>query len=123
MSILDKAPETIRAYHSTLVDDEYGTPTPEQALTFVEFKGFVLPVGFSGAGWAINSKLQAQGWADVARDRILAFPTPALAFIDRWTIIEARGIIWTVQEQPRLLIGTRPTQKLLSITIEMKGTI
>ena len=124
MAILDKAPELVRAYASTMVDDGYGTLTPTPDYDdFTEFKGFVLPVGFSGAGWAINSKLAAQGFADIARDRILCKPDPSLEFIDRWTQLDVRGIRWTVQEQPRLLVGSRPTQTLLMITIEMQGKL
>lgn len=121
--ILDKAPETVRAYHTNLVDDGYGTLVPEVALTFVDFKAFIIPVGFSGAGWAINSKLQAQGWADVARDRVIWKPSPTLAFINRWTRFEYRGQRFTVQEEPGLLVGTRPSQTVIMVVTELEGNL
>lgn len=123
MSILDKAQEQVQAWaFDSAGTDEYGNlnyfPDPD---TYVIFKAFILPVGFSGAGWAINSKLEAQGDVDIQRNRIIYKPTTATAFISRYTKVRMRNGLWSVQEAPKVIIGTRPSQSVTLLTVEYEG--
>jgi hypothetical protein len=127
--ILDKAPELIKAYPIRQADDGYGGLAPTHLdvngvpMTPVEFYAFAIPVGFSGAGWAINSKITAQGWADVNRVRLIFKPVNGLVPMDKWSHLEFSGQEWTVQEVPRLIKGTRRSQDYVTATVELKGDL
>jgi len=129
MSILDKAPEQIRAYPIYYRDDGYGGTVPSHLdengipLPYVEFKAFALPVGFAGAGWAINSKLTAQGWADVNRVRLIYKPVNGTSGSEKWGRLEFWNQAWTAQEVPRLIKGTRPSMSYVSLTVELLGDL
>lgn len=127
--ILDKAPETVTAYPVRLADDGYGGKSPShldaqgQPLPAVTFKAFAIPVGFSGAGWAINSKLESQGWADVNRVRLIYKPINGTPAMDKWSRVEFAGQVWTAQEVPRLIKGARRRQTYVTVTVELKGDL
>lgn len=127
--ILDKADEPIKAYPVRLGDDGYGGRVPThlgadgKPLAPVEFKAFAIPVGFSGAGWAINSKLTSQGWADVNRVRLIFKPINGKAPMEKWSHLEFWGQEWSVQEVPRLIRGLRRTQDYVMATVELKGDL
>jgi hypothetical protein len=119
--ILDRANEEITAYPVVLVDDGYGGQKPAPGPTPTTFRAFATPVGFSGAGWAINSKLQSQGFADVNRVRLLFKPINGGVPLDRWSHLEFQGQEWTVQEEPRLIKGLHRRQDHVTVTVELKG--
>lgn len=128
MAILDRANEVVRAYPIYYADDGYGGTYPTHKddagnpLPYVEFKAFVLPVGFAGAGWAIDARITAQGWADVNRVRLIFKPLPdGDVPVDKWGRLEFRGQLWTVQEVPRLFRGFRRSQDYVSLTAELLG--
>ncbi|QFG25450.1 hypothetical protein [Actinomadura sp. WMMB 499] len=127
MAILDKANEVVRAYPIRMADDGYGGTYPTfedeagNPLPYVEFRAFILPVGFAGAGWAIDSRITAQGWADVNRCRLIFKPLGGSVPTDKWGRLEFRGQLWTVQEDPRIFQGLRPSQSYVSLTAELMG--
>lgn len=127
MAILDKAPEEVKAYPVRFVDDGYGGTKPTHLddegnpLPPVVFKAFVLPVGFAGAGWAVDARISAQGWADVSRIRLIFKPVNGSVPTRKWGRLEVRDQLWTVQEDPRHFIGTRPSQTYVSVTAELLG--
>lgn len=125
MGILQRAPETVELFRLVTQADGYGDgsiPIPDMVTTPTTFQAFVIPVGFSGAGWAADIRFQGQGWAEVARDRIFFDPNqPGAAGIQRWSRLRFRGDFYTVQEEPRLIRGTRPSQRLMSATVERLG--
>ncbi|GAA4186916.1 hypothetical protein GCM10022252_19620 [Streptosporangium oxazolinicum] len=100
--ILDKANEDIKVFHTEWVPDGYGGgKSPVATADFTEFKAFVLPTGFAGAGWAANQRFASQGWADTARITLVIKWRPELAELDQWSRVEAQGLLWTVVQQPR----------------------
>lgn len=120
--ILDKANEDVIAYPVIYEDDGYGGKTPKADLENpVTFRAFCIPVGFSGAGWAINSKLQAQGFAEVARVRVITKPVNGVAPSARWAHLDFQGRRWTIQEDPRLIKGLRRQQDVVVMTVELMG--
>lgn len=127
--ILDKANEPITAYPVRLGDDGYGGRAPTHLdqngvpLTPTVFMAFAIPVGFAGAGWAINSKITAQGWADVNRVRLIFRPVNGKAPIEKWSHLEFLGQEWTVQETPRLIRGLRRSQDYVTATVEVRGDL
>lgn len=122
MAILDKANEVVRAYQIIYADDGYsGTYPTYDETSYVEFKAFVLPVGFAGAGWAIDARITAQGWADVNRVRLIFKPLDGSVPTEKWGRLEFRGQLWTVQEVPRLFRGLRRSQDYVSMTAELLG--
>jgi hypothetical protein len=128
--ILDRAPEPIKAFPIRMTDDGYGGLQPTyldengEPLTPVEFDSFALPVGFSGAGWAINSKLVSQGWSDVNRVRLIYKPTPVLlSTVEKWSRLEFWNQAWTAQEVPRHVRGVRASQQYVSLTVELLGDL
>lgn len=121
--ILDKANTEVTAYPVVPVDDGYGGQEPSADLANpVTFKAFALSVGFSGAGWAINSKLEAQGWANVDRVRLIFRPVPDFT-LKRWARVEFNGREWTVQEEPRKVKGFRRSQDYFTATVELRGDL
>ncbi|MEU5878184.1 hypothetical protein [Spirillospora sp. NPDC047279] len=127
MAILDKANEEVKAYPIRYADDGYGGKTPTHLdangdpLPSVVFKSFILPVGFSGAGWAIDARITAQGWADVNRVRLIFKPVNGQVPTDKWGRLEFRGQAWTVQEDPREYVGLRASQRYVTLTAELMG--
>ncbi|MEU9871109.1 hypothetical protein AB0C87_24980 [Actinomadura sp. NPDC048021] len=127
MAILDKANEEVRAYPIRYADDGYGGTYPTHLdetgtpLTPTIFKAFILPVGFAGAGWAIDSRITAQGWADVNRVRLIFKPINGQVPTDKWGRLEFRGSEWTVQEDPRIFRGFRRSQDYVTMTAELLG--
>lgn len=117
--ILDKANETIRIFDTVLVDDGYGGDTPRPAETFKEYKAFLLPTGFAGAGWAVNIRYSGQGWADTARVTAILKWKDELVHVKQWTQIEAQGQIWTVVAAPRRYNTQRVD--FVSMLLELKG--
>lgn len=120
--ILDKAPETIRVYITAWAENGYGggeSPTPGTA--FVEFKAFVMPTGFAGAGWAANQRFASQGWADTARVTVVIKWKPELDKLGEWSRVEARDQHWTVVEQPRLWRTRRVSY--VTALLELKGDV
>jgi hypothetical protein len=121
--IIDKANTDVTAYPVELVDDGYGGQEPSVDVNNpITFKAFAFSVGFSGAGWAINSKLTAQGWADVDRVRLIFRPVPGFT-LKRWARVEFDGREWTVQEEPRFTKGFRRQQDYFTATIELRGDL
>lgn len=121
--ILDRANEDITAYPIVMADDGYGGQKPTKGPIPTVFKAFAVPVGFSGAGWAINSKLQSQGFADVSRVRLLFKPVNGAVPLDRWAHVEFQGQEWTVQEEPRLIKGLHRRQDHVTVTVELRGDL
>jgi hypothetical protein len=119
--ILDKANETIRIFDTLWVDDGYGGRNPVPASTFKAFKAFVLPTSFAGAGWAVNIRYAAQGWADTARITAILKWRPELAHVKQWTQVEAQGQIWTVVQAPKRFTTRRLS--FVSILLELKGEV
>lgn len=106
--ILDKAPETIRVFTMDWVADGYGGgEAPEVTSGFTDARAFIVPTGFAGAGWAINSRAASQGWVDTARLTVILKWKPELDKLGEWSRVEARGQYWTVVEQPRLWVTRR----------------
>ncbi|MEU7830388.1 hypothetical protein [Nonomuraea sp. NPDC049129] len=100
--LLDRAPEVVKIFDTKWVDDGYGAgQSPVAAETAKEYKAFILPTGFAGAGWAINMRFAGQGWADAARITVIIKWTPALDEVRQWTRLEAQGQTWTVVQAPR----------------------
>lgn len=122
MGLLQRAPEVVELFPLVYTADGYGegeTPIPDMDAIPTTFTSFIIPVGYSGAGWAADVRFQNQGWADVARDRIIFDPDQAgAAGIVRWSRLRFRGELWTVQEDPRLLRGARKSQRLMTATVE-----
>jgi hypothetical protein len=119
MAILDKANVNITAYEVVMEDDGYGGEKPGKGNSF-SFKAFVLPVGWSGAGWAIDSRLEAQGWAELDRVRLIFKTGPALK---KWAKVEIDGEVWTVTEEPRSFKGFRASQNYTTATLELEGDV
>lgn len=125
--ILDKANELIKAFPLRQADDGYGGLAPTHLGTDglpmapLLFNAFAIPVGFSGAGWAINSKITAQGWADVNRVRLIFRPINGQVPIHKWSHLEFWNQEWSVQEVPRLIRGLRRSQDYVTATVELKG--
>lgn len=120
--ILDKANETIKIFDTVLVDEGYGGGlAPMPAATFKEYKAFLLPTGFAGAGWAVNIRFSGQGWADTARVTAILKWRPEFAHVKQWTQIEAQGQIWTVVQAPRRYNAQRAS--FVSMLLELKGDV
>jgi hypothetical protein len=117
--ILDKANETVTAYERVEVDDGYGGTKPAKGNPFT-FKAFAFPVGFAGAGWAINSKIEGQGWADVARYRLVFKPVPN---VHKWSHVVFQNREWSIVEDPRFSRGFRTAQDHMSVTVELRGDV
>ncbi|GAA3537200.1 hypothetical protein GCM10022419_016300 [Nonomuraea rosea] len=118
--ILDKANETIRIFEAQWVDDGYGGgQSPVAGSKFIEVKAFVLPTGFAGAGWAVNSRAAQQGWADTARITIVVKLTKTLKDFGEWSRIEAQGQLWTVVDHPRRWRTRRVD--FVTVLCELKG--
>lgn len=118
--ILDKANIDVTAYPVVQVDDGYGGTRPGKGDPIV-FKAFIMSVGFSGAGWAIDSKLQSQGWSDIHRIRIITKPIDGLSPTQKWSRVEVDGEEWTVVDAPRLVRGLKDRQSYVTMTCELKG--
>ncbi|MER7208541.1 hypothetical protein ABT340_15830 [Streptosporangium sp. NPDC000239] len=118
--ILDKAPETIKVFKTEWVPDGYGgTTSPVPSTSFFEVKGFVLPTGFAGAGWAANMRFASQGWADTARVTLVIKWTPKLVELDQWSQVEVQDQIWTVVQAPRRWVTRRAS--FVTVLVELKG--
>jgi hypothetical protein len=117
--ILNRANEDVTYYPVVAIDDGYGGTQPGKGAPKT-FKAFAQPVGFSGAGWAINSKIEGQGWADVARYRLVFKP---IDDIHKWSIVEFQGREWTIVEDPRFTRGFRPNQNFMTATVELRGDV
>lgn len=118
--ILDKANIDVTAYPVVQVDDGYGATRPGMGSP-ITFKAFISPVGFSGAGWAIDSKLQSQGWAEVHRIRVITKPQAGLSPAQKWSRILVDGDEFTVVDAPRLIRGTKTRMSYVTMTCELKG--
>ncbi|WP_026415393.1 hypothetical protein [Actinomadura oligospora] len=127
MAILDRANEEVLAYPIRYEGDGYGGKTPThlgedgKPLTPVRFRAYVLPVGYSGAGWAVDIRTEAQGWADVQRVRVICKPVDGAPPTGKWGRIEFRNQAWTVQEEPKLFRGSRTSQSYVSLLVELLG--
>jgi hypothetical protein len=122
MGLLQKAPEVVTHYRVKFTPDGYGgeTPLPDPDTPPTTFRAFVVATGYSGAGWAANIRFQDQGWADIARVRIVFDPDqPGADGMQRWSRLHFRERKWTVQEEPRRIQGTRPRQRLSSAICEL----
>lgn len=120
--ILDKANEVIKVFATEWVDDGYGGgKSPVPTAEFTEYRAFILPTGFAGAGWAANMRFASQGWADTARVSMVLKWKPELAALDQWTRIEAQGIFWTVVQQPRRWTARRVDY--ITVLCELKGDV
>ncbi|WP_371784700.1 hypothetical protein [Streptosporangium subroseum] len=118
--ILDKANEVIKVFHTEWVDNGYGGgKSPVASEEYTEFKGFVLPTGFAGAGWAANQRFASQGYADTARVTVVIKWKPELSLVDQWARIEAQGLLWTVVQQPRRWSTRRVDY--ITVLCELKG--
>lgn len=121
--ILDKIKDVgvlVQAYPVVLIDDGYGGKKPGKGDP-VEFYAFVIPVGFSGAGWAIDARLKAQGWADVYRVRLITKPMAGLAPAQRWSRLVFDDRDWSVVDEPRVVRGLRSSRDYVTITVELMG--
>lgn len=122
MGLLQKAPETVTHYAVKFTSDGYGgeTPLPDPDTPPTTFQAFVIGTGYSGAGWAANIRFQDQGWADIARVRVIFDPDdPGAAGMQRWSRLHFRGKKFTVQEEPRVTRGARPRQRIGSVICEL----
>jgi hypothetical protein len=127
--ILDKAHEDLRIWPVVLMDDGYRGQRPGKAIQLpdgtydppegapISLKGFVMPTGFAGAGWAANQRYGDQGWATVARATFVVKYRPGLLM--RWARIEAQGFEWTVVDSPRFYSSRRI--KYLTAMAEVRG--
>ncbi|MFI6319747.1 hypothetical protein ACIBG8_19590 [Nonomuraea sp. NPDC050556] len=119
--ILDRAPTPVKVFKVDWVEDGYGGRSPKPSTEFVTINAFVLPTGFSGAGWAAAMRYASEGWADTARSTIVANWTPEIASLDlgRWTRVEINGQDWTLVQTPKQWSSLRV--HYFTAQIELKG--
>ncbi|MGN9782760.1 hypothetical protein ACTMTF_15110 [Nonomuraea sp. ZG12] len=120
--ILDKANEIVKIFDTEWVPDGYGGGlSPVKSENFTEYKAFLLPTGFAGAGWAVNIRYSGQGWADTARLTVIMKWKPSLLSMGQWTQVEAQGQIWTVVQAPRRWKSQRV--EYVTVLVELKGDL